>query len=155
MQIMSNDAPDAYAQVRGNINHSQIHGNVYFYEMYKGTLVVAEIYGLPETMDKENGDFYGFHIHEGESCTGDADDPFKDAGMHYNPEHTEHPKHAGDLPPLLANDGVAWSAVYTDRFYPEDVIGRTVIIHDMADDFRTQPSGDSGAKMACGEIVTD
>lgn len=76
-------------------------------------------------------------------------------GAHYNPENTEHPKHAGDLPPLLANNGIAWSAVYTDRFYPEDVVGRTVIIHDMADDFHTQPSGDSGMKMACGEIVSE
>ena len=154
MQIMSNDIPDAYAQVRGNVNHADVHGNVYFYGMHGGTLVVAEIYGLPETMDEENGDFYGFHIHEGGSCTGDEEDPFKNAGMHFNPEHTEHPKHAGDLPPLLGNNGVAWSAVYTDRFYPEEVIGRTVIIHDMADDFRTQPSGDSGMKMACGEIVS-
>lgn len=155
MQIMSNDTPDAYAQVRGDISHSKVHGNVYFYEMYNGTLVVAEIYGLPETVNKENGNFYGFHIHEGGSCTGDESDPFKDAGMHYNPEHTDHPGHAGDLPPLLANQGVAWQAVYTERFYPENVVGKTVIIHDMADDFKTQPSGDAGAKMACGEIVAD
>ena len=42
--------------------------------------------------------------------------------------------------------------VYTDRFYPEDVIGKTVIIHSEPDDFRTQPSGDSGEKIACGRI---
>lgn len=148
-----NGMPDAYAQVRGSINNAKIHGNVYFYGMHNGTMVVAEIYGLPNTADEPNGNFYGFHVHEGDSCTGDSEDPFKNAGGHYNPENTEHPKHAGDLPPLLANDGIAWSAAYTDRFYPEDVIGKTVIIHDMADDFRTQPSGDSGMKIACGEIV--
>lgn len=154
MMQYKNSMPDAYAQVRGNINNNKIHGNVYFFGMHNGTMVVAEIYGLPNTSDKPNGNFYGFHIHEGSSCTGDKQDPFKNAGAHYNPRNVEHPKHAGDLPPLLANDGIAWSAVYTDRFYPEDVVGRTVIIHAMADDFHTQPSGDSGMKMACGEIVS-
>lgn len=154
MMNYKNGVPDAYAQVKGNINNSNIHGIVYFFGMHKGTMVIAEIYGLPNTMDKPNGNFYGFHIHEGKSCTGDLQDPFRNAGAHYNPDKTEHPKHAGDLPPLLANEGVAWSAVYTDRFYPEDIIGRTVIIHGMADDFRTQPSGDSGMKIACGEIVS-
>lgn len=155
MMQLNGSMPDAYAQIRGNVNHANVQGNVYFFGMYNGTLVVAEVYGLPDTMDKENGNFYGFHIHEGSSCTGDESDPFKNAGAHYNPGNTEHPKHAGDLPPLLANKGVAWSAVYTERFYPEDVVGRTVIIHDMADDFHTQPSGDSGMKMACGEIVNE
>lgn len=122
-------------------------------ECTKGHLLLQEIYGLPNTEDKENGNFYGFHIHEGKNCTGDMEDSFKNAGLHYNPDKVEHPKHRGDLPPILANDGVAWSAVYTERFYPEEVIGRTVIIHDMADDFKTQPSGDAGKKIACGEIV--
>lgn len=145
--------PEAYAQVRGSMQNAKIHGNIYFYGMHNGTLVIAEVYGLPNTIEKENGNFYGFHIHERESCTGDEQDTFKNVGGHYNPEKETHPKHAGDLPPLLANDGIAWSAVYTDRFYPEDVVGRTVIIHGMEDDFHTQPSGDSGMKIACGEIV--
>lgn len=145
--------PEAYAKVQGNVEKSEIRGEVYFYGVHNGTLIVAEIYGLPNIKEKENGNFYGFHIHEGESCTGDEQDPFKNVGMHYNPEKRIHPKHAGDLPPLLANDGIAWSAVYTERFYPEDIIGRTVVIHDMADDFYTQPSGNSGKKIACGEIV--
>ena len=148
-----NGMPDAYAQVRGDAAHSKIYGNVYFYGMYNGTLVVAEIYGLPNTEEKDNGNFYGFHIHEGEYCKGDMEDSFKNAGAHYNPDKTEHPKHRGDLPSLLANAGIAWSAVYTDRFYPEEVVGKTVIIHGMADDFKTQPSGNAGMKIACGEIV--
>ena len=41
---------------------------------------------------------------------------------------------------------------YTDRFEPEDIIGHTVVIHSQADDFRSQPSGDSGEKIACGII---
>ena len=56
------------------------------------------------------------------------------------------------MPPLFGNDGFAMMMFYTDRFYPETVIGRTVVIHDMPDDFKTQPAGDSGMKIACGEI---
>ena len=50
-------------------------------------------------------------------------------------------------------EGSAWMAVYTGRFFPEDVVGHTVIIHEKADDFRTQPSGDAGKMIACGEIT--
>ena len=135
--------------IRGDAHSKYV--NVYF-TGYNSTLLLLN-YGLPNTKEKDNGNFYGFHIHEGEYCTGDMEDSFKNAGAHYNPDKTEHPKHRGDLPPLLANEGIAWSAVYTDRFYPEEVVGKTVIIHGMADDFKTQPSGNAGMKIACGEIV--
>lgn len=75
-----------------------------------------------------------------------------DTKGHYNPEKEEHPRHAGDLPPVLSNDGTAWMEIYTGRFYPMDVVGRTIVLHEMPDDFKTQPSGDSGMKIACGEI---
>lgn len=96
---------------------------------------------------------FGFHIHEGGTCgvtTGDQ--PFQSAGGHFNPTNSYHPQHAGDLPVLFSNGGSAWMAVYTDRFRPADVVGRTVIIHQNPDDFRTQPSGNSGARIACGVI---
>ena len=96
---------------------------------------------------------HGFHIHAGGSCTGTKEEPFKNAGGHYNPTNMEHPNHAGNLPPLLSNDGTAFSMFYTNRFYPEDVIGKTVIIHALSDDFKTQPSGDAGEMIACGEIM--
>jgi Cu-Zn family superoxide dismutase len=92
------------------------------------------------------------HIHEGGSCTGNAADPFADAGSHYNPEGCEHPAHAGDLPPLFSNRGTAWGAVLTDRFSVGEISGKTVIIHLNPDDFTTQPAGNSGAKIACGVI---
>ena len=80
-------------------------------------------------------------------------DPFADAGAHYNPHNCRHPYHAGDMPPLFSNGGFAWMAFYTERFKTDEIIGRTVIIHDLSDDFTTQPSGNSGKKIACGEIV--
>ncbi|NMB33378.1 MAG: superoxide dismutase family protein, partial [Clostridium sp.] len=45
--------------------------------------------------------------------------------------------------------------VYTSRFTPREVVGKTVIIHENPDDFRSQPSGDSGDRIACGVIRSD
>ena len=81
--------------------------------------------------------------------------PFQNADGHYNPNKTGHPDHAGDLPPVLANNGNAWMMFYTTRFYPEDIIGKTVVIHEKRDDFKTQPSGDAGAMIACGGVRGD
>ena len=79
-------------------------------------------------------------------------DAFKESEGHYNPNQCPHPAHAGDLPPLLNNKGMAVSVVLTGQFALNDIVGRTIIIHSMADDFRTQPAGDSGKKIACGKI---
>ena len=141
--------PMRYAQVTGSSKYPQLDGMVLFYAFRRGTVVVADIAGLPAT---ETG-IYGFHIHEGGSCTGNAQDAFADAGSHFNPTGQPHPLHAGDMPVLFGNRGAAWGAFFTERFVPEDVVGRTVIIHDMPDDFRSQPSGGSGEKIACGIII--
>ena len=151
MNIKEN--PVAYATVKGNKTHPDIEGRVDFYDTYKGTVLVAAIKGLPKESVGGNPGFHGFHIHAGGACTENAKGEFTSAGSHYNPENTPHPSHAGDLPPLLGNDGTAWMAVYTDRFYPEDIVGHTVIIHENADDFHTQPSGNAGEMIACGEIM--
>lgn len=146
------EMPVAHAVIRGSETFETIQGNVYFYEVYNGTVLVGEIFGIPDEVEKESGGFLGFHIHEGKSCTGSREEAFAFAGGHLNPEEEPHPKHQGDLSPLLIHRGIAWMEVYTGRFYPEDVIGKTIIIHDHPDDFQTQPSGGSGRKIACGEI---
>lgn len=150
--IQFNQTPAAYAEISGSEEHSSIKGRIDLYDTYGGTLLVIGVYGIDTNITNHSHGFLGFHIHEGASCTGNAQDAFADAKGHYNPENVEHPAHAGDLPPLLVHNGIAWMAVYTGRFHPEDVIGRTVIVHAMSDDFKTQPSGDSGMKIACGEI---
>jgi Cu-Zn family superoxide dismutase len=98
------------------------------------------------------GNIFAFHVHAGGSCSGTPEDPFENTGAHYNPQGCEHPEHAGDLPPLFENNGYAYSVFFTDRFTAEESIGRTAIIHSLPDDFHTQPSGNSGKKIACGEI---
>lgn len=150
-RLLSED-PRAHAMITGSKKYSGIQGTVMFYRFNQGTIVVADIHGLPSKKGKCQSKIFGFHIHEGEMCTGDRKDPFKNAGVHYNPDNCQHPEHAGDLPPLFENKGTAWMAFYTDRFTPEEVVGKTVIIHEDPDDFRSQPSGDTDSKIACGVI---
>lgn len=144
--------PQAWVRLRGSSMHPQLKGTVRFYVHPYGTVVVTEIYGLPVSSDPCASPILGFHIHAGDSCTGNSEDPFADAKMHYNPKDCEHPYHAGDLPPLFVVNGCALSACLTDRFTVHEIIGKTVIVHASPDDFSTQPSGNVGGKIACGEI---
>ena len=143
--MVGNDRAAAIACVHGGDAHPDLHGTVRFIPRKNGTLVVAEISGLPAA---DTG-FFAFHIHEGGNCSGLG---FPNTGSHYNPDDRDHPLHAGDLPPLLSSGGSAYLAVMTDRFRIKDIIGRTVVIHSGSDDFRTQPSGNAGNKIACGVI---
>lgn len=89
----------------------------------------------------------------GNSCTGNSNDEFADAKMHYNPTNCPHPYHTGDLLPLIENNGYSYIRVFVNKFNLNDIIGKVIIIHDMPDDFASQPSGNSGTKIACGEIT--
>lgn len=139
--------PVARARISGNTAHPELMGEALLSPFGQGTLVVVRAVGLPA------GGFLGLHIHENGDCSPTGGMAFTATGGHWNPQGTEHPFHAGDLPPLLSSaNGVALLAVYTDRFRPAEVMGRAIIIHGMADDFHTQPAGDSGERIACGVI---
>lgn len=138
-------APRAWADIRGGEENSGIRGYARFYPHRDGVLAVVSVCGLPESASG----FFALHIHEGGDCGGEV---FANSGSHYNPSGTTHPRHAGDLPPLLSCRGNAWMAVVTNRFQIRDIIGKTVIIHSAPDDFTTQPSGNAGTKIACGVI---
>lgn len=145
--------PDAVVLVHGSKEFPKIEGIVKFYQRVKGVIVFAQVSGLPVSAEKCGNDIFAFHIHSGPSCTGNANDSFADAGTHYNPTDCPHPYHSGDMPPLFSANGNAYLAFLTDRFTAKEIIGKTVVIHDKPDDFTTQPSGNSGKKIACGEIV--
>jgi Cu-Zn family superoxide dismutase len=138
--------------MQGRPKYPSLNGVVKFYPTPYGTLVVAEILGLPRLEDPCKKPIFGFHIHNGGSCTGNDSDPFADTGMHENPFGCPHPYHMGDLPPLFGAGGIAFSAFLTDRFTVDQVLGKTVIIHASPDDFISQPSGNAGEKIACGVI---
>lgn len=144
MNRISLDKYEAAARIQGSNEAPQLGGFIKFYRTpYHGILVVAEIFGLPDS------GFFGMHIHEKGDCTL----PFDNTGSHYNPSSKDHPEHAGDLPPLLSNNGYAFAAFYDDRFTIEEILKRSVIIHSKADDFTSQPSGNSGNKIGCGVIT--
>ncbi len=145
--------PHALANVSGSAAYPRVQGQVRFYQTVAGVLVVAEIEGLPTSEGACTHPVFGFHIHGGGECRGDGEDPFSAVGGHYNPYDCPHPYHAGDLPPLWGADGYAFSAFLTNRFSVDEIIGKTVIIHAGIDDFTSQPAGNAGAKMGCGEIV--
>ena len=145
--------PKAMAMIKGSGEYPNLQGYVWFYSSPYGVFVVTDIEGLPFSNDFCQSPVFAYHIHDGDRCTGNDLDPFADAGMHYNSNNCPHPYHAVDLPPLFGADGRAFSVTLTNRFTIEEVIGRVMIVHASPDDFTSQPSGNSGTKIACGKII--
>lgn len=110
---------------------------------------------------------HGWHLHEFGVCDPAGAEPFASAGEHWNPTNEEHgapdapSHHAGDFGNFTATaDGLAEAEITTTDFtlgegpnsvFDED--GTAIIIHEGADDLTTQPSGDSGARFACGVVA--
>ena len=150
--MLSNFLYNAKAIIEGGKKYPKINGIVTFRETKKGILVTAKINNLPISKDKCKKRVFGFHIHEGISCSGNVEDEFANAKTHLNPTNCPHPFHIGDLPPLIENDGYSYMSVLINKFKIKDILGKVIIIHDMPDDFTSQPSGNSGTKIACGKI---
>jgi len=105
----------------------------------------------------EPGSEHGFHVHE----FGDCSLPdFKRAGDHFNPTMAPHGKHLGDLPNIKADkeghvtiDATIKGPNLVDvDGAPTQIIGKSLVIHARPDDHKTQPSGGSGDRIACGVI---
>jgi Cu-Zn family superoxide dismutase len=151
--MMKDDAPKA-AAVLGATQGNKVAGTVNFVQSGDKVMVTAEVTGLSPGM-------HGFHIHEKGDCTApdgtSAGGHFNpSAKPHGNPDHGDH--HAGDMPQLVADaNGVARLTAYLGSVKigdgPNNIIGRSIIVHASPDDFKTQPTGNSGARQACGLIV--
>ena len=147
--------PFAKADIKGSAQYPKLSGVVEFFATPAGIVVSAEVSGLPyDDAEPCAPQIYGFHIHNAGRCTGEEESPFSDAGEHFDIGDCPHPAHSGDMPPLFGNHGYAWSAHLTDRFSPEDIMGRAVIIHAQSDDLHTDPAGNSGKRIGCGVIVS-
>lgn len=141
--------PFAIAQIHGNAANPLLNGTALFYHTCTGGILIQlEIFHLPDEQLPQMSGFFGLHMHE----MGDCTPPFDRTGSHFHPDNRQHPEHAGDFPPLLSNHGYAWMVFYDDRISPRNVINRSIVIHAHADDFFTQPSGNSGDKIGCGVI---
>ena len=131
---------------------SSVAGEVTFDQVGDRVRVDARVTGLPPNRE------YGFHIHEVGDCSApDA----SSAKSHFNPYGKPHglgpERHAGDLPALKADaQGRAHLVVDLDIITlgkgPAGVVGRSVVVHARPDDYRTQPTGNTGARVACGVI---
>lgn len=150
--LQYSQTPDAIAVVKGNDNHPDLYGVVLFFQTALGVLINAQFEGLPVMSGTDVSRFLGFHIHENGDCSQNEESDFNLTGSHYNPDDQIHPDHRGDLPSILNCNGYAWQSFLTNVFMVTDVVGRSVVVHAMPDDFMTQPSGNSGEKIACGVI---
>lgn len=138
--MFSNIFYNARANIRGSKEFPKINGIVTFRETKNGVILTANIQNLPQSENKCSNRFFGFHIHEGTSCTGNATDEFANAKTHLNLSNCPHPFHTGDLPPLIENNGYAYMSVLINKFTIKDIVGKVIIIHDLPDDFTTHPS---------------
>ena len=151
MQKMEKGAMKAIAVVFP-AKEKTVRGVITFTQTEKGVSVVAHLEGL--TPGK-----HGFHVHEFGDCS--APD-FTSAGGHFNPTQmahgapTDHTRHSGDLGNIVADEkGVAmleWTDPMMQLSGPNSIIGRAVIVHVKEDDLKTQPTGNAGAREACGVI---
>lgn len=128
-------------------------GRVLFTQQQDGVHIVADLTGLSEGR-------HGFHIHENGDCSApDA----TSAGGHFNPENSRHgaptdsEHHAGDLGNIeAAPDGTAHLEMVAGFITlgpgANSIVGKAVIVHAGEDDLQTQPTGNAGARVACGVI---
>lgn len=147
----------AIAHLRGSPLYPQIRGSVIFTDVPGGTEVSVHVSGLPPYQPAPPGGDpigpHGFHIHVFGNCQiGDPAMPFLAAEENWNPDNQPHGNHAGDFPVLFSNNGKATMHFFTNRFRVWEILGRSVLIHENPDDYRTQPGGDSGRRIACGVI---
>ena len=136
-------APTANQTARGEVTFTAEAGGVHVVGSFSG-LVLGE---------------HGFHVHEKGDCS--APDGTS-AGGHFNPATKPHAareaaeRHAGDLGNLKADPYGLARVDFVDSTLslsgPDSIIGRAVIVHEKADDFKTQPTGNAGARQACGVI---
>jgi superoxide dismutase, Cu-Zn family len=131
---------------------SKVTGMVTFTKVGDEVQVVADIQNL--TPGK-----HGFHIHEKGDCSAaDA----ASAGAHFNPMHQHHggptglERHAGDLGNITADSSgrahLDWKGSLS-LSGNDSIVGKSVVVHEKEDDLKTDPSGNSGARIACGAIL--
>jgi Cu-Zn family superoxide dismutase len=151
------NAPEAQVVLKPTQGHSAA-GTLSLRAEAGGVRISGEITGL------KPGSEHGFHVHENGDCSApDA----TSAGGHFNPTGQPHGKmgtgahHAGDMPNQRANaEGVAdvdmvVSGISLDPDSDKNVVGRALIVHQQPDDYKSQPSGNAGPRIACGVITSD
>jgi Cu-Zn family superoxide dismutase len=152
-QSLPSDAPRASANLQPT-KGNKAAGTVDFYQVGNRVRVVGNVTGLSPNRE------HGFHVHEAGDCS--SGDGMSTKG-HFNPHGKPHghpnstDRHAGDLPALRADGGGKAKLdteldIITVTPGPESVVGRGLIVHADPDDYKTQPTGNAGARLACAVI---
>jgi len=141
-------APTQGNETRGSITFTVVDGRVH---------ASGQISGL------KPGSEHGFHIHEKGDCSAPDGNS---AGGHFNPALQDHgsvasdPHHGGDMPNIKADDngvaavdGPVSTNVNIGKGDDFDIIGRGLIVHADPDDYKSQPTGNAGARLACAVIT--
>lgn len=141
----------AYAIIKPT-SGSRVIGTVSFHKVDGGVRILADVAGLSEGK-------HGFHVHEHGDCSA-ADG--SSAGGHFNPTGAKHggpdsaERHVGDMGNLEANEeGFAHYDQINSLMElngKNSIVGKSIVIHEGEDDLVTQPTGNSGARIGCGEI---
>lgn len=143
----------AICRLMGSNEYPNLRGIVLFTQNENNVLVRISISNFPVTRNKCNQAIASLHIHNGNLCTPRRRPAFTNAQEHFNPNNCRHPYHAGDLGNIFINqDGSARLNIIIDRFTLDEINNKTIILHINKDDFTTQPSGNSGERIACGII---
>jgi len=144
---------EKYVCILNPTQGNNVNGKLSIWQKGSDLFIQGEITGL--TPGK-----HGIHIHEKGDCSApDA----SSAGGHFNPTSKQHgimgkDSHEGDLENVIADDkGIAKVDLKLDASYwmltgPNSIAGRSIVVHAAEDDLKTQPSGNSGARVACGII---
>ena len=150
-------AKTATAKLAGLPGDADFSGTVTFAQMADGLHVTADLSGV----DKDGK--HGIHLHATGEC--DHDHGFKSAGAHFDPANTglhacppTDPRHAGDLGNVEIANGSGHFETVTSVLALDGstgVVGKAVILHAGEDDCKTQPTGNSGDRYACGVIALD
>ena len=152
-QSVPSDAPRATATVQPT-KGNKTTGTVDFYQVGNKVRVIGTVNGLVP------GREHGLHVHEAGDCSsGDG----MSAKGHFNPHGKPHgnpqsaERHAGDMPALRADAGGSAKVdteldILTVTSGPASVVGRGLIVHADPDDYKTQPTGNAGARLACAVI---
>ncbi len=131
----------------------KIVGEVGLRAIPSGVLLHAKFRGMAPGI-------HAFHVHAVGKCVP----PFKSAGGHYNPDKSKHGlfvkggPHAGDMPNVhVPTSGIFEIEVFNPGLKLDkhlfDSDGAAIVLHAMGDDYRSQPSGAAGARIACGVIT--
>ncbi len=134
---------------------SSVIGSVSFERSPDGVGILVHV-----TLDNLTPGEHGLHVHQHGDCTAfDA----ASAGEHFDTANAPHagrdmnPRHVGDLGNVLADERGHVDVTFTDAMIAlsgaDSIIGRSVVVHADPDDLVSQPSGNSGARVACGVIV--